>query len=152
MSLVAARPRVFPPSLAAFLVAVVGLGVGSAAVSFGSGNPANGAGLTYPPVWPPDPVFWAVWLVIYPCSAVAAWLVWQRRHEADVRGALVAFALINVAAALFLPISGLVGGLPAVLTLMDLNGMLGVYVLAWLFSRYSTRAALWLLPYLIWMQ
>lgn len=58
---------------------------------------------------------------------------------------------MNVANLLFLPVSGLVGGLPSVLTIMDLNGVVSVYVLAWLFSRYAPRAALWMLPYLIWM-
>ena len=140
-------------SLAAFVVVITGVGAGSAALTFAGqgGNPATGAGLTYPPVWPPDSLFWAVWLVIYPCSAVAAWLVWQRRHDADVRGALTAFALMNVAGALFLPVAGLAAANPAVLTLMDLNGLVAVYALAWLFSRYSTRAAWWMLPYLVWM-
>lgn len=141
------------PLLLAFIVVVVGVGLGAASISFAAagGNPAGAAHLTRPALWPPDPVFWMVWLVIYPCSAVAAWTVWRRRHTADVRGALVAFALINISAALFLPISSLVASNPAVLALMDYNGVIGVYLLAWLFSRYSKVAALWLLPYLIWM-
>lgn len=139
-------------SLTAFVVGVTGLGCAAAAVGFGLEPQAIPETTTsYPGWWPPLPLFWMVWLVIYPASAVAAWLVWRSRHTHDVRGALVAFALMNVASALFLPVSNLVGELPSVLTLMDLNGIVAVYGIAWLFSRYHRRAALWMLPYLIWM-
>ena len=133
--------------------AITAVGVVGAGVSFGlaGGNPTADGTHTLPALWPPDFVFWAVWLVIYPASGVALSLVWRRRRDADVRGAVAAFGLMNVANLLFLPVSGLVGGLPSVLTIMDLNGVVSVYVLAWLFSRYEPRAALWMLPYLIWM-
>lgn len=138
---------------AAFALGISAFGVAAAAIAFGldGGNPTVTTGTAYPALWPPNWVFWAVWLVIYPASGLAAWHVWRQRASADVRGALTAFALMNVSAALFLPISALVGGTPAVLTLMDLNGLIAVYALAWLFSRYSRPAALWMLPYLIWM-
>jgi tryptophan-rich sensory protein len=130
---------------------VTAFGCSAAALGLGLADPAAAPPLAYPALWPPLWVFWAVWLVIYPASGVAAWLIWRERRRADVRGALVAFALLNTSAALFLPISALVGGAPAVLTLMDLNGVVTVAALAWLFSRYSTTAAWWLAPYLVWM-
>lgn len=136
---------------AAFVVGITAFGAGAAAIGFGVVDPAIVDRTVHPALWPADWIFWAVWLVIYPASGVAAWRVWRQRRTADVRGALVAFALMNVAGALFLPISSLVGGLPAVLTLMDLNGVVAVYAIAWLFARYDRRAALWMLPYLVWM-
>lgn len=136
-------------------VAILGItGLGCVAAAIGFGLPAQSVPLTettYPSWWPPLPLFWMVWLVIYPASAVAAWLVWRQRLVSDVRGALVAFALMNVASALFLPVSTLVGELPSVMTLMDLNGVVAVSAIAWLFSRYDRTAAWWMLPYLVWM-
>ncbi len=109
------------------------------------------AALRYPAIWPPDWVFWMVWLIIYPASGVAAWLVWRARSHMDVRGALTAFTLMNVASALFLPIASLAGSEPAVLTLMDANGVVQVYAIAWLFGLADRRAVSWMLPYLVWM-
>ncbi|MFF5174242.1 tryptophan-rich sensory protein [Micromonospora sp. NPDC000089] len=136
-----------------FVAAVTAVGAGAAAISFAvtGGNPSVDGSLAYPAWWPPDWVFAGIWLIIYPASGMAAWRLWQQRHVADVRGALTAFALMNISSALFLPIASLVGGEPSVLTLMDLNGVIAVYALAWLFSRYSRPAAAWLLPYLVWM-
>lgn len=110
-----------------------------------------GEGLEPPPVAPPDWAFWAVWVVIYPGLGVATWLVWRRRREADVRGPLALFALMLVGNLMFLPISNLTGGEPAVLTLMDANGFVSAYVLAWLYSRYDRATAWWLAPLLLWM-
>lgn len=140
-----------PLALAAFVVGITAFGAGAAAIGFGLVGAGAADQTVYPAGWPPLWLFWTVWLVIYPASGVAAWQVWLRRHDADVRGALVAFVLMNLASALFLPISSLVGGIPAVLTLMDLNGVIAVYVIAWLFSRYARSAAWWMLPYLVWM-
>lgn len=147
-----ATPQQELGSLVLLVVGVTGLGCTAAAVGLGLEPQAIPETTTsYPAWWPPLPLFWMVWLVIYPASAVAAWLVWRSRHAHDVCGALVAFALMNVASALFLPVSSLVGELPSVLTLMDLNGIFAVYGIAWLFSRYARLAAVWMLPYLLWM-
>jgi translocator protein len=46
------------------------------------------------PSWnPPDWVFAPVWTLLFIMMAVAAWLVWSRRGEADVRVAIGLFAL-----------------------------------------------------------
>lgn len=134
---------------ALFVVGVTAFGSGAAAVGLGLDGPPNSTVL--PPVWPPEWLFWAVWLVIYPASGIAAWRVWERRRVADVRGALAAFAIVNVASAMFLPVTTLTGGAPGAMTLMDLNGVVAIGILTWLFARYDRIAAYWMLPYLVWM-
>ena len=104
-----------------------------------------------PSLWPPAWVFWAVWMLIYPTAGIATWTIWQRRRVADVRGALALYGVNVIGAVCFLPISTLTGNNPAVLALMDLNGLLSTGVLAWLYGRYDARAVRWLLPFLVWM-
>lgn len=101
----------------------------------------------YPPPW----FFWSVWLVIYPCWGVATWLIWRKRSVADVRGALALYVITLIGNTLFLPIGNLSGGNPAILSLMDANGVFSSWVTFWLYTRYSKRAGLFLLPLLIWM-
>jgi tryptophan-rich sensory protein len=139
----------------AFAVAAgtVTLGMLSAGLSFaaaGDRTAATPAGVL-PALWPPAWVFWAVWLVIYPAWGVATWRVWRRRGNRDVRGALVLYALNLLGALFFLPISTLTANNPAVLALMDANGFVATYALAWLYGQYDRAAVRWLLPYLIWM-
>ena len=128
-------------------------GMVSAGLSFataGEHSAANPAGIL-PPVWPPPWVFWVVWLIIYPTWGVATYLVWRRRNQSDVRGALVLYGLNVLGALFFLPLSNITANNPAVLTLLDANGLIGIYALAWLYTQYEKRAVWWLLPYLIWM-
>ena len=128
-------------------------GLLSAGLSFataGVHSAANPAGVL-PLLWPPVWVFWAVWIIIYPCWGVATYLVWEKRQQADVRGALVLYAISVLGALFFLPLSNLTANNPAVLTLLDANGLIGAYALAWLYTRYDRRALVWLLPYLVWM-
>lgn len=142
-----------PWGAAAFAAGTLVAGMASAAMSFaaaGDRTAAAPAGVL-PAVWPPAWVFWAVWFVIYPMWGVATWRVWRRRHAADVRGALALYALNLLGALFFLPISTLTANSPAVLALMDANGLVATYALAWLYSRYDRRALWWLVPYLAWM-
>jgi translocator protein len=101
----------------------------------------------YPPLW----FFWAVWFVIYPGWGVATWLVWRHRNVADVRGALALYAITLVGNTLFLPIGNLSGGNPAILSLMDANGVFSSWITFWLYTRYSKQAGWFLLPLMIWM-
>ncbi|UBF28831.1 tryptophan-rich sensory protein [Kovacikia minuta CCNUW1] len=101
----------------------------------------------YPPLW----FFWAVWLVIYPSWGVATWLVSRKHAVADVRGVLALYVITLMGNTLFLPIGNLSGGNPAVLSLMDANGVFSSWVMFWLYTRYSKRAGWFLLPLLIWM-
>jgi len=101
----------------------------------------------YPPLW----FFWAVWFVIYPGWGIATWLVWRRRDTADIRGVMALYILTLLGNTLFLPIGNLSGGNPAVLSLMDANGVINSWVTFWLYTRYSKTARWFLLPLVVWM-
>lgn len=101
----------------------------------------------YLPLW----VFWFVWLILYPSMGMAAGHVWSNRKTADVRGAMVFYASVLVTNILFLPIANVSNGNPAIMTFMDVNGIITALLLGWLFARYSRKAFLWLLPLIIWM-
>ncbi|WP_425148227.1 tryptophan-rich sensory protein [Deinococcus sp.] len=129
------------------------LGMLSAAISFAHAGPRSVTmpALLLPFLWPPPWVFWAVWIVIYPCLGVAAFLIWRKRQQTDVRGALLLYALTVVGTFFFLPVSNLTPNNPGVWTLMDANGVVTTYALGWLYSRYEKATLWWLLPSLIWM-
>lgn len=142
----------FAPSGAiAFLFAAGTLLLGSLAAWISFAFIPPGPALRLPSVYPPLWMFWAVWLVIYPCWGIATWLVWQQRHTADVRGAMALYFLTLISNMLFLPIGNLSGGNPAILSLMDANGVLSSWVITWLYARYSNVATKFMLPLLIWM-
>jgi len=101
----------------------------------------------YPPPW----AFWAIWLIIYPGWGLATWLVWRERYRADVRGVMALYIMTLIGNALFLPIGNLSGGNPAVLSLMDANGVIGSWFTYWLYTRYSKMAGWFLLPMVIWL-
>jgi translocator protein len=135
----------------AFLFAGGTLALGYFAAWFSFTFIPSGPALTLPPIYPPPWVFWAVWLVIYPCWGVATSLVWEQRHTADVKAVMALYFLTLISNTLFLPIANLSGGNPAVLSLMDANGVVSSWVIAWLYTRYTRAAGLWMLPLLIWM-
>ena len=51
----------------------------------------------------------------------------------------------------FMPIASLSGDNPGVMTLGDLNGVVGSLIVAWVYTRYSRQSIWYLLPMLIWM-
>ncbi|WP_375448057.1 TspO/MBR family protein [uncultured Fibrella sp.] len=106
---------------------------------------------TLPAVYPPLWVFWLVWLILYPTMGLAAGHIWLKRREFDVRGAMTFYASILLTNFMFLPVANLSNGNPAVMTCMDINGVLTAGLLSWLFSRHSKQAFHCLLPLLIWM-
>ncbi|WP_020603891.1 TspO/MBR family protein [Spirosoma spitsbergense] len=95
--------------------------------------------------------FWVVWLILYPSMGLAAGHVWLKRKEADVRGPMIFYASILLTNFMFLPIANVSNGNPAIMTFMDINGVLTAILLGWIFSRYSKPAFYWLLPLLVWM-
>ena len=105
----------------------------------------------YPPLYPPDWAFWAIWLIIYPCWGVATWLVWRRRSTEDLRPFWRYFALMFGTNLAFLPISALTRGNPAVLAMMDALGFVLLPVMVWMYGRYARAALYWLLPIFVWI-
>lgn len=101
----------------------------------------------YPPLW----VFWLVWIILYPTMGLAAGYIWLQRKIADVRGAMTFYASILLTNFMFLPIANVSNGNPAIMTFMDVNGVLTSILLGWIFSRYSKNAFYWLLPLILWM-
>jgi tryptophan-rich sensory protein len=109
------------------------------------------------PVWtPPSIVFGPVWTALYLMMAVAAWLVWRRRHEVDVRPALGAYFVQLLLNAIWTPVFfGLypVIGLPALWLAFAIIVALFLAVLFtilrfWPIHRF---AAVLLMPYLAWI-
>lgn len=103
--------------------------------------------VVYPPLW----MFWVVWLILYPTMGLAAGHIWLKRREFDIRGAMIFYASILLTNFMFLPIANVSNGNPAIMTFMDINGVLTAGLLGWLFSRYSKQAFYWLLPLILWM-
>ena len=102
------------------------------------------------PAWrPPDWAFGPVWTALYAAMAVAAWLVWRRRHTHRVGPPL---GLFGLQLALNLAWSGLFFALRSPGLAFTEVVLLWAAILATTaaFARVS-RAAAWLLvPYLTW--
>ena len=52
---------------------------------------------------------------------------------------------------LFVPTMNLSKGNPAIMTLMDINGVISASLFSWLCFKYSMKAFYWSLPLTIWM-
>lgn len=133
------------------LFTVVPVLLGSTAAQIGLAIPHPATIWRYPNFWPPLWLFWAVWIVIYPCWGYATYLVWRKRQVADVRGALAFFTATIGSNFFFMPVASLSGENPGVMTLGDLNGIFTSLIVAWLYSRYERKAIWFLLPLLGWM-
>ncbi|QHW00397.1 tryptophan-rich sensory protein [Spirosoma endbachense] len=132
-----------------FSIGTLGIGMLTAYLSFSLFPFDN----TYrlPAIYPPQWMFWVFWLVLYPTMGLAAGYVWLQRNTFDIRGAMIYYVSILLTNVLFLPIANVSKGNPAIMTFMDINGVLTAVLLGWLFLRYSKRAFYYLLPLIIWM-
>ena len=137
---------------AAFAGGILALGMLSAGLSFAAQPESVGSNApqVYPALYPPDWVFWTVWLVIYPCWGAATWFVWRRRQEVNLRSFWRYFGLILIVNLAFLPISALTHGNPTILTVLDATGIILLPLTAWMYGRYARPALYWLLPMFIW--
>jgi len=107
-------------------------------------------GAKLPPIWPPEWVFWSVWLVIYPGKGVAIWSVWRLRRKHKLQAFTWFVLLLLFMDLAFLPISALTNNNPAILSLMDASGIIFLPLTIWIYGRYSKTALLWLIPIFIW--
>ncbi|QDK77572.1 tryptophan-rich sensory protein [Spirosoma sp. KCTC 42546] len=104
-----------------------------------------------PGLYPPQWLFWVVWFILYPTMGLAAGHIWLKRDEYDIRGAMIFYLSVLLTNFMFLPIANVSKGNPAIMTFMDINGILTAVLLGWLFSRYSRTAFYYLLPLILWM-
>ncbi len=135
-----------------FALGVLSLGMLSARWGLSLvGHAPDAAAQTVSPEIPlPTWIFWAVWVVNYPCLGIATWVVWRRRHEAPVTEALVLFGVNLLVLLAFMPITSIAGD-NRVAALMDVLGLTSGYAVAWSYARVSRTALQWLTPYLVWL-
>lgn len=138
---------------------IVGLigwtGLCFAAAGLGAWATAGGvdtwyAGLSKPPLTPPDWIFGPVWSVLYLTMAVAAWMIWRRE---GLRRAALPLGLFVLQLELNAAWSVLFFGLRSPgWAMLDLT-LLWCAILATAFCFwYRSVAAAWLLmPYLAWV-
>lgn len=103
------------------------------------------------PAWtPPNVVFGPVWTVLYVTMGISAWMVWQRRAERRVSGALVLFGLQLCLNALW---SYLCFGrhLLGVASVEIVVLFVAVVLCAAAFGRVRPAAGLLLVPYALWV-
>jgi benzodiazapine receptor len=143
------RPRL---SLLLAVLAVELVGA-SGAVFTASGLASWYGTLQQPALAPPNWVFGPVWTALFALMGVAVWLVWRRlgepRIERRARAALVVFAVhfaVNLAwSAAFFGLQSVDLGLAVILVLLAL-----LLLTIRAFDRVDRRAALLLVPYLLW--
>jgi benzodiazapine receptor len=143
------RPRL---SLLLAVLAVELVGA-SGAVFTASGLASWYGTLQQPALAPPNWVFGPVWTALFALMGVAVWLVWRRlgepRIERRARAALVVFAVhfaVNLAwSAAFFGLQSVDIGLAVILVLLAL-----ILLTIRAFDKVDRRAALLLIPYLLW--
>ena len=102
-------------------------------------------------VAPPSWVLSPVWLILYTCMGIAAWLVWQKKtkeecHCAALQLFLFQLALNTIWTFLFF---GLREPLLALIEIVIL--LLVVSVVIWQFWKISKPASYLLVPYALWV-
>ncbi|AEN05011.1 TspO/MBR family protein [Halolamina sp.] len=108
--------------------------------------------LERPALAPPNWVFGPVWTTLFALIGGAVWLVWRQAEAAPrrVRVALVVFVVhfaANLAWSLvFFGLQEIAAGLAVILVLWLL-----IVATMWAFDRVDRRAALLLVPYLLWV-
>ncbi|MFP4530232.1 MAG: TspO/MBR family protein [Halodesulfurarchaeum sp.] len=108
--------------------------------------------LTRPAIAPPNWVFGPVWTALFLLMGVAVWLVWRHAGESPgrVRFAMGVFAIhfaFNLAwSAAFFALQAIALGFAVILVLWAL-----ILATIWAFDRVDRRAALLLVPYLLWV-
>ena len=103
------------------------------------------------PSWtPPGGVFGPVWTFLYLSMGVAAWLVWDRRNQQNIRPAMILFA---IQLALNLTWSGLFFGLQSPMLASWEIVLLWLAILATLVTFWRARrlAGALLIPYIAWV-
>jgi len=140
--------------LLALLVAVVAVELIGASGSIFTAQGMDGwyASLERPAIAPPSWVFGPVWTTLFVLIGAAVWLVWRQAAATPrkVRAALAVFAVhfaVNVGwSAAFFGRQNVGLGLGVILALLGL-----ILVTIGAFARVDRRAAMLLVPYLLWV-
>lgn len=108
--------------------------------------------LQRPTLAPPNWVFGPVWTILFGLIGVALWLVWRQAGESPV-AVRVAVGVFTLHFAFNLGWSGVFFGLQEIgLGLAVICGLwLLIVATMWTFNRVDRRAALLLVPYLLWV-
>jgi tryptophan-rich sensory protein len=108
--------------------------------------------LQRPELAPPSWVFGPVWTVLFALIGIALWLVW-RQVDSSPREAWIAISVFVVHFVFNLGWSAVFFGLQAVGWGLAVIGLLWLLIIVtmWTFDRVDRRAALLLVPYLLWV-
>ena len=108
--------------------------------------------LNRPALAPPNGVFGPVWTALFALIGGAVWLVW-RQAAAEPQKVRLALAVFVVHFATNLAWSGVFFGLQAITAGLAVILLLWLLILAtmWAFDRVDRRAAVLLVPYLLWV-
>ena len=156
MASVSTRIRGFPrdrPVVAlAFAVLAVEVVGASGAVFTVQGLQEWYGTLQQPTLAPPNWVFGPVWTTLFALIGIAVWLVW-RQAESSPRAVRVAFGVFVVHFVFNLGWSAAFFGRRSIGWGLAVIGVLWLLVVAtmWAFDRVDRRAALLLVPYLLWV-
>lgn len=109
--------------------------------------------LTQPDLAPPNWVFAPVWTTLFALMGLAVWLVWRRAHRGRAQEARVALGMFGIHFVINIAWSAVYFGLQSLLGGLVVIALLWVAILATigLFDRVDRRAALLLVPYLVWV-
>ena len=135
--------------LAVLLVEIVGA---SGAIFTARGLTEWYGTLQQPAIAPPNWVFGPVWTLLFALIGGAVWLVWRQSESAPraVRFAIGIFVVhfaVNLGwSATFFGLQALGLGLAVIILLWGL-----IVATMWAFDRVDRRAALLLVPYLVWV-
>lgn len=105
---------------------------------------------------PPNWVFAPVWTTLYVVMSVSAWLVWRRRHQRVVTGALILYVtqlvLNSLWSPLFFALTPIVG-IAAVWLALVVLVLLAATLVATIHEFWAIHrgAAIALVPYLAWV-
>jgi tryptophan-rich sensory protein len=135
------------PTWSAALFALVPLIVGFIPPGFVfalDSNAASSLGLSAVsiPAW----VFIGVWVVAYPCMGLAAWTIWRSRINTD---ACIPIAMLI--ACFLITLSFWLSNSLRMTATLDAISLVLAWTMVWVFSKYARSAALYLLPWAIWM-
>lgn len=99
---------------------------------------------------PGESFFWIAWLIVLPTWGIATWLVWLKRNEADIRGAMVLYVWFLLGIISFFPLTAATNYSVLGIFISDVLGIIQSLIILWLYSRYSKTSIYWLIPLVIW--